>query len=89
MNQSSSLNNQNQFVYVNPAEDPKCALSLVTYFLSLKLMGSPRMFSYFPDNVHLQPILPQPEVNNSLASDHISTVGSPAINGMSLPILTP
>lgn len=89
MNQSSSLNNQNQFVYVNPAEDPKCAFPS-TYFLSLKLMGSPRMFSYFPtDNVHLQPILPQPEVNNSLASDHISTVGSPAINGMSLPILTP
>ncbi|KAL4762427.1 uncharacterized protein BDW70DRAFT_27480 [Aspergillus foveolatus] len=71
MNQSSSLNNQNQFVYVNPAEDPK-------------------MFSYFPDNVHLQPILPQPEVNNSLASDHISTVGGPAINGIkSVPAIAP
>ncbi|KAL6238287.1 hypothetical protein BDW75DRAFT_228105 [Aspergillus navahoensis] len=62
LNQSSSLNNnQNQFVYVNPAEDPK-------------------MFSYFSDNVHLQPILPQPGVNNPLPSGQASTVGSPAIN---------
>ncbi|KAL4748633.1 hypothetical protein BDW72DRAFT_150251 [Aspergillus terricola var. indicus] len=71
MNQNSSLNNQNQFVYVNPAEDPK-------------------MFSYFPDNLHLQPILPQPEGNNTHASDHISTIGSPAINGIkSVPAIAP
>ncbi|KAL5048622.1 hypothetical protein BDW71DRAFT_205318 [Aspergillus fruticulosus] len=92
VNQSSSLNNnQNQFVYVNPAEDPKCAFPQLTYFLTLKLMVYPlRMFSYFPDNVHLQPILSQPGVNNPLTSGQASTIASPAINGIkSVPAIAP
>ncbi|KAL4866768.1 hypothetical protein BDV12DRAFT_130597 [Aspergillus spectabilis] len=59
--QNTSLNNQ--FVYVNPAEDPK-------------------MFSYFPDNVHLQSILDQPMLNGSVLPGHAQGAGGLPMNGI-------
>ncbi|CEL07657.1 hypothetical protein ASPCAL10813 [Aspergillus calidoustus] len=58
VNQNPSLHNQ--FVYVNPAEDPK-------------------MFSYFPDNLQMHPMMGQPAINGSLVP------GQPAINGSLVP----
>ncbi|KAL5333347.1 hypothetical protein BJX70DRAFT_403688 [Aspergillus crustosus] len=60
VSQTNSLNNQ--FVYVNPAEDPK-------------------MFSYFPDNVHLDSVLDQPIINGSIPPGHLQRAGGLPVNG--------
>ncbi|KAL4915840.1 hypothetical protein BDW62DRAFT_203293 [Aspergillus aurantiobrunneus] len=61
VNQNSSLNNQ--FVYVNPAEDPK-------------------MFSYFPENVHLQSVISQPGLNGTLVPGQTPRPGVAHMNGL-------
>ncbi|RDW67357.1 uncharacterized protein DSM5745_09223 [Aspergillus mulundensis] len=73
--QDPPLNNtQNQFVYVNPAEDP----------------NTNRMFSYFPDNVQLQSILPHTGVNSPLAPGQFLRTGGAPINGLkSVPAIAP
>ncbi|KAL4796281.1 hypothetical protein BDV19DRAFT_84542 [Aspergillus venezuelensis] len=53
----------NQFVYVNPGEDPK-------------------MFSYFPDDVHLQPPMPQSGMNGVLVPGQPPRVGGTPVNGL-------
>ncbi|KAL3466149.1 hypothetical protein BJX64DRAFT_22828 [Aspergillus heterothallicus] len=65
LNQNPSLHNQ--FVYVNPAEDPK-------------------MFSYFPDDLQMHPIMGQPAINGALIASQAPKPGSVPMNGLkSLP----
>lgn len=40
------------------------------------------MFSYFPDNVQLQSVMPQTGLNGPLPLDHAPKPGVPPMNGM-------